>query len=304
MAADIRLAADDIKIGFNQVTLEIMPAWGGAERLVALVGYSKALLLAGTGTILDAAEAERSRPGRPGVPARVLRRRLARDRQGTGQPPRRRDQARDARGHHHRGGRGLCAAVGFRRALGRRGQGDEARQVVPTARSRLYADGVSCRPSASAGSRESGCAVHRRGVWMNRVRASVSSEISMTVRGAVRRLDVGESHAEPSPPDQTTGQPASLDRFIVASKSVCPIGQLVIARAVGREELGEDARRVVLLLDQLDLQLAAVGQRQRQRGLTRFAAIERCIGSPRMTNHGPTPSSSQLAIAWSRSVTT
>jgi enoyl-CoA hydratase len=59
VAADIRLAADDIRIGFNQVTLEIMPAWGGAERLVTLVGYSKALLLAGTGTVLDAAEAER-----------------------------------------------------------------------------------------------------------------------------------------------------------------------------------------------------------------------------------------------------
>jgi enoyl-CoA hydratase/carnithine racemase len=59
VSADIRLAADDIKIGFNQRALEIMPAWGGAERLVALVGYSKALLLAGTGTIIDAAEAER-----------------------------------------------------------------------------------------------------------------------------------------------------------------------------------------------------------------------------------------------------
>jgi enoyl-CoA hydratase len=59
VAADIRLAADDIKIGFTQVALEIMPAWGGAERLVGLVGYSKALLLAGTGTVLDAAEAQR-----------------------------------------------------------------------------------------------------------------------------------------------------------------------------------------------------------------------------------------------------
>src|SRR5258705_1969730 len=59
VAADIRLAADDIKIGFNQVTLEIMPAWGGAERLVVLVGYSKALMLAGTGVVLDAAKAER-----------------------------------------------------------------------------------------------------------------------------------------------------------------------------------------------------------------------------------------------------
>jgi enoyl-CoA hydratase/carnithine racemase len=59
VAADIRLAADDIKIGFNQVALEIMPAWGGAERLAALVGKSQALLLAGTGAILSAADAER-----------------------------------------------------------------------------------------------------------------------------------------------------------------------------------------------------------------------------------------------------
>jgi enoyl-CoA hydratase/carnithine racemase len=59
VAADIRVAAADIRIGFNQVTLAIMPAWGGAERLTELVGYSKALLLAGTGTILEAPEAER-----------------------------------------------------------------------------------------------------------------------------------------------------------------------------------------------------------------------------------------------------
>jgi enoyl-CoA hydratase len=59
VAADIRVAADDIKIAFNQVALEIMPAWGGAERLAARVGKGKALLLAGTGTALNAAEAER-----------------------------------------------------------------------------------------------------------------------------------------------------------------------------------------------------------------------------------------------------
>jgi enoyl-CoA hydratase/carnithine racemase len=59
VAADIRVAADDIKIAFNQVALEIMPAWGGAERLAALVGKGKALLLAGTGTPVDAVEAER-----------------------------------------------------------------------------------------------------------------------------------------------------------------------------------------------------------------------------------------------------
>jgi len=60
VAADIRVAADDVKIGFTQCKLAIMPAWGGAERLAALVGRSRALLLAGTGTVLDAAEAERA----------------------------------------------------------------------------------------------------------------------------------------------------------------------------------------------------------------------------------------------------
>ncbi|WP_280476651.1 enoyl-CoA hydratase/isomerase family protein [Nocardia asiatica] len=59
VAADIRIAADDIKIGFNQVSLAIMPAWGGAERLARLVGPGRALLLAGSGSILDAASAER-----------------------------------------------------------------------------------------------------------------------------------------------------------------------------------------------------------------------------------------------------
>ena len=59
VAADIRVAADDIKIGFNQVSLEIMPAWGGAERLAALVGRGRALMLAGTGAVLTADEAEK-----------------------------------------------------------------------------------------------------------------------------------------------------------------------------------------------------------------------------------------------------
>lgn len=59
VAADIRIAASDIKIGFNQVSLAIMPAWGGAERLAALVGRGRALMLAGSGSILGAEEAER-----------------------------------------------------------------------------------------------------------------------------------------------------------------------------------------------------------------------------------------------------
>jgi len=54
IAADIRIAADDVKIGFNQVTLGIMPAWGGAERLAHTVGRSRTLLAIATGEVYDA----------------------------------------------------------------------------------------------------------------------------------------------------------------------------------------------------------------------------------------------------------
>lgn len=57
IAADVRVAAADARIGFTQSTLAIMPAWGGAERLVTTVGRSRALLLMTTGEILSAAEA-------------------------------------------------------------------------------------------------------------------------------------------------------------------------------------------------------------------------------------------------------
>lgn len=59
VAADIRIAAADVKIAFNQVALAIMPAWGGAERLAALVGRGRALMLAGSGIALDMVDAER-----------------------------------------------------------------------------------------------------------------------------------------------------------------------------------------------------------------------------------------------------
>jgi enoyl-CoA hydratase len=59
VAADIRVAADDIKIGFNQVSLGIMPAWGGAERLATIIGRGRALLAITTGEVYDASRAER-----------------------------------------------------------------------------------------------------------------------------------------------------------------------------------------------------------------------------------------------------
>jgi enoyl-CoA hydratase len=59
VAADIRVAADDVTIGFTQSRLAIMPAWGGAERLTALVGRAQALLLTTTGDRIGTAEAHR-----------------------------------------------------------------------------------------------------------------------------------------------------------------------------------------------------------------------------------------------------
>ena len=59
VAADIRIAADDVSIGFTQVQLAIMPAWGGAERLAALAGRAQALLLTTTGERIGTAEAHR-----------------------------------------------------------------------------------------------------------------------------------------------------------------------------------------------------------------------------------------------------
>jgi enoyl-CoA hydratase/carnithine racemase len=58
IAADIRIAADDIKIGFNQVSLGIMPAWGGAERLAQAIGRGRALLVIATGEVYEAKAAQ------------------------------------------------------------------------------------------------------------------------------------------------------------------------------------------------------------------------------------------------------
>lgn len=57
IACDFRFAADDVKLAFNQVDLGIMPAWGGIERLQAVVGRGRALYLLTTGVRIDAATA-------------------------------------------------------------------------------------------------------------------------------------------------------------------------------------------------------------------------------------------------------
>lgn len=57
IACDFRIAAEDARIGFTQVLLGLMPAWGGIERLAGAVGRSRALYLLTTGRVLGGAEA-------------------------------------------------------------------------------------------------------------------------------------------------------------------------------------------------------------------------------------------------------
>lgn len=57
MACDFRVAAEDVRLAFNQVALGIMPAWGGIERVTAIVGRARAMHLLCTGRALTAPEA-------------------------------------------------------------------------------------------------------------------------------------------------------------------------------------------------------------------------------------------------------
>jgi enoyl-CoA hydratase/carnithine racemase len=57
VACDIRVATDDAKFAFNQIALGIMPAWGGIERLTAIVGRGRALSLMLTGRVISATTA-------------------------------------------------------------------------------------------------------------------------------------------------------------------------------------------------------------------------------------------------------
>lgn len=59
VACDIRIAAAHARIGFAQVTLGLMPAWGASERLAALVGRGRALHLLLGGQAIGADDALR-----------------------------------------------------------------------------------------------------------------------------------------------------------------------------------------------------------------------------------------------------
>jgi enoyl-CoA hydratase/carnithine racemase len=57
IACDFRIAAEHARIGFPQITLGIMPAWGASERLASLVGRARALAVLLGGQPIAAPEA-------------------------------------------------------------------------------------------------------------------------------------------------------------------------------------------------------------------------------------------------------
>jgi enoyl-CoA hydratase len=59
MACDIRIAGTNAKFGMPEVSLGLIPGYGGTQRLSRLVGLGDALFLVLTGQLIDAAEALR-----------------------------------------------------------------------------------------------------------------------------------------------------------------------------------------------------------------------------------------------------
>ena len=77
VACDFRIAARHARISFAQVTLGIMPAWGGTERLAELVGRGRALHLLLGGHAISATDAWRVGLVEEVLPGEEFDRRLA-----------------------------------------------------------------------------------------------------------------------------------------------------------------------------------------------------------------------------------
>lgn len=56
LACDLRVVAENANLGFVQVTLGLIPGWGGGQRLMRLLGYSRAMEILLTGRILSSQE--------------------------------------------------------------------------------------------------------------------------------------------------------------------------------------------------------------------------------------------------------
>jgi enoyl-CoA hydratase/carnithine racemase len=72
LACDLRVLTSDAQLSMAEVTLGLVPDLGGTKRLVALVGYARALEICVTGRQVGAAEAERIGLANLVVPPEVL----------------------------------------------------------------------------------------------------------------------------------------------------------------------------------------------------------------------------------------
>ena len=59
LAADIRIASEDARLGFPEVTFGIMPSGGGSMKLADQIGHARAMDLLLTGRLISGREAER-----------------------------------------------------------------------------------------------------------------------------------------------------------------------------------------------------------------------------------------------------
>lgn len=58
MSCDLRIAAENARMGQTEVNIGLIPGWGGTQRLTRLVGKAKAKELVFTGRMIDARTAE------------------------------------------------------------------------------------------------------------------------------------------------------------------------------------------------------------------------------------------------------
>lgn len=59
LACHVRLASENARLGLPEVTLGLIPGYGGTQRLARLIGVGRAMALTLTGDMIDAATAER-----------------------------------------------------------------------------------------------------------------------------------------------------------------------------------------------------------------------------------------------------
>ncbi|GAG42339.1 unnamed protein product, partial [marine sediment metagenome] len=57
LSCDIRIASENAMFGLPEVTLGIIPGWGGIQKLVRIVGLGKAKEIIYSGALIDAGEA-------------------------------------------------------------------------------------------------------------------------------------------------------------------------------------------------------------------------------------------------------